>query len=87
MMPEGFESHIYYEIDPEYQKKGYASGALRLLLDEARRIGLSEVILNVSDENIPSQRVAEKNGGELIEKKPAQNGEIFRKYIIFLRQP
>ncbi|WP_244918731.1 GNAT family N-acetyltransferase [Paenibacillus dendritiformis] len=38
---------------------------LRLLLAEARRIGLREVLLTCDEDNMASRRVIEKNGGRL----------------------
>ncbi len=83
-LPDGFENHIYYEIDPEFQGKGYAKEALRLILDEARKIHLAEVILSVAETNIPSQKVMESQGAELLEKAQAKDGTWQRKYKIIL---
>lgn len=83
-LPEGFESHIYYEINPEYQGKGYATEVLKLLLDEARAIQLDKVLLSVATANIPSVRVIEKNGGELIKTGLTTNNEDYKLYQINL---
>lgn len=84
ILPIGFESHIYYEIDPEYQNKGYASITLGLLLNEARKEKLNEVILTVKKDNLPSQKVITKNGGKLLDTQLAGNGTIYHKYKITL---
>ena len=85
-MPEGFENHIYYEIDTKFQGKGYATEALRLLLDEARKINLREVIITAADNNPASWRVIEKNDGTLLDKKPDSDGVLYRKYKIELKK-
>ena len=58
--------HIGYAVASDPQGKGYGKALLRLMLEEARRMGITEEILvTVYPENIPSRRVAEANGGEL----------------------
>ena len=58
--------HIGYAVDGTLRGKGYGKALLRLLLDEARRMGITEEILvTVNPGNVPSRRVAEANGGEL----------------------
>ena len=83
-MPAGFENQIYYEVDELHQNKGYATGALSHLLDEARKIGLKNVIVAAAESNPASQRVIEKNGGKLVDTKPDRDGTLQRKYIIAL---
>lgn len=85
-LPEGFESHIYYEIDEEHQGLGYAKLALRELIIGARHVGLSEVILVVGEDNIPSQRVIEANQAELLASTLGDDGERYRKYRIDVRK-
>jgi len=84
-MPEGFGSHIYFEIKEEYRRKGYATEALRELLKEAGRLGLREVMITVADENLPSKKVIETNGGVLLEKKKDLKGQLQRKYQVVLK--
>ncbi|TDL57003.1 GNAT family N-acetyltransferase [Paenibacillus dendritiformis] len=57
--------HIGYAIRPEARRRGYGTVMLRLLLAEARRIGLREVLLTCDEDNTASRRVIEKNGGRL----------------------
>ncbi|BFH12995.1 GNAT family N-acetyltransferase [Paenibacillus melissococcoides] len=57
--------HIGYAIRPEARQRGYGTIMLRLLLAEARRIGLREVLLTCDEDNTASRRVIEKNGGRL----------------------
>ncbi len=85
-LPEGFESHIYYEIDAPYRGQGYAKNALRELLIGARHLGLDEVILVVAEDNIPSQRVIEANQAELLGATLGADGLNYRKYRILLQR-
>ena len=83
-MPVGFESHIYYEIDVPYRKMGYAAEALRLLLEEARSIGLKKVIITMAADNLASRKVAEKCGAILVEEKVGSDGILYKKYAVNL---
>lgn len=57
--------HIGYAIHPEARRRGYGTIMLRLLLAEARRFGLREVLLTCDEDNTASRRVIQKNGGRL----------------------
>jgi predicted acetyltransferase len=61
---------------PWKQGLGYAKSALRLILSEAKAVGLPYVEITTDPYNIASQRVIEANGGVLIEHfiKPQQFG-------------
>jgi predicted acetyltransferase len=70
--------HIGYAVVPWKQQRGYATLALRLLLPEARALGLPFVEVTTDPANIASQRVIEANGGVLFEHftKPPQFGRV-----------
>ena len=58
--------HIGYAVASDQRGKGYGRELLRLLLEEARRMGITEdILVTVHPDNTPSRRVAEANGGEL----------------------
>lgn len=42
---------------------------LALTLDEARKIGLTEVRLTVFENNLPSRKIIEANGGVMIDEQ------------------
>ena len=60
--------HIGYAVVPWKRRLGYATRALALLLDDARREGLDDVVLTTDPDNEPSQRVILANGGTLHER-------------------
>lgn len=66
--------HIGYAVVAWKQRRGYATHALRLILPEARAIGLPYVEITTDADNIASQRVIEANGGVVFERfiKPPQ---------------
>jgi len=68
--------HIGYSVVPWKQRRGYATAALRVILQEARDVGLRYVELTTDPDNVASQRVIEANGGVLFEEfiKPAALG-------------
>ena len=68
--------HIGYAVVPWKQRLGYATEALRLMLPEARAVGLPYVEITTDPHNVASQRVIEANGGFFVEHfiKPEQFG-------------
>jgi predicted acetyltransferase len=68
--------HIGYAVVPWKQRRGYATQALRQVLQEAEAEGLRYVEITTDPDNIPSQRVIEANGGVLLEEflRPASLG-------------
>lgn len=68
--------HIGYAVVPWKQRRGYAKSALRILLPEAKAVGLPYVEITTDPDNVASRRVIEANGGILVEHfiKPQQFG-------------
>lgn len=68
--------HVGYAVVPWYQRRGHATAALKLMLVEARAVGLPFVEITTDPSNVASQRVIEAAGGRLHERfiKPAQFG-------------
>lgn len=76
-LPPHVLGHIGFSVVPWKRKRGYATRALALMLEDAAREGLRYVELTTKLENVASQRVIEANSGQLIERftTPGEYGE------------
>ena len=79
--------HVGYAVVPWKRARGYATEALRLVLDEARGIGLGRLEITTEPGNEASCRVIERNGGRRVEEfVNARYGPGLRlRYVIDLR--
>ncbi|HMA36578.1 MAG TPA: GNAT family N-acetyltransferase [Chloroflexia bacterium] len=59
-----YGGHIGYEIRPTKRRQGYGTAALRLVLPEARALGLTRALITCDADNIGSRRIIEANGGQ-----------------------
>ncbi|WP_326717869.1 GNAT family N-acetyltransferase [Vagococcus jeotgali] len=75
--------HISYSTRPKYQKQGYGKTSLNLLLAEAKRLGLSEVLLTCHQDNEGSKAIILYYGGQL-KNTIILNRQIINHYIINL---
>jgi predicted acetyltransferase len=68
--------HIGYAVVPWKQKRGYATQALRLIIEEARILHMEYVELTTDKDNLASIKVIESNGGRFVEEfiKPPSSG-------------
>lgn len=57
--------HLGYAVSPKFRKQGYATQMFRLGLQKCRDLGLSEILITCTDENVASWRVIEKFGSQL----------------------
>jgi predicted acetyltransferase len=57
--------HIGYAIRPSERRKGYATAATALALEECRRRGIDRVLVTCDVDNVASATVIERNGGVL----------------------
>lgn len=60
--------NLGYAIDPIHRGKGYASVLLSFLVEEAKKLNVSECLLTVEKYNPASKRVIEKCGGIIIKE-------------------
>lgn len=63
-----FAGHIGYSVCPSERRKGYAKAMLHDALDEARKLGLTRVLITCGDWNEGSRRTILANGGVLESK-------------------
>lgn len=73
--------HIGYGICPSERRKGYATRMLALAIPEARKIGLSRLLVTCKDANVGSWKVIESNGG-VFERATVDEGQLARRYWI-----
>ena len=76
-LPSYVLGHIGYAVVPWKEGRGCATAALALVLEDARARGLAWVELTTTEDNIPSQRVIQTNGGVLVgafDKSPHYGG-------------
>lgn len=81
--------HVGYTVVPWKQGNGHATRALGLLLPELQGRGLPWIELTTDEDNIASQKVIERNGGERIERiqyGPEYGGGLGFRYRITLAQ-
>ncbi|SJZ98281.1 GNAT family N-acetyltransferase [Anaerorhabdus furcosa] len=57
--------HIGYGISPNYRQKGYATKGLRLVLNEAKKMGIDEAYLSVNKDNQGSIKAQLNNGATI----------------------
>lgn len=79
--------HIGYEVFSWKRNKGYATQALKQMLDEVAPLGIPYVELVTDPANVASQHVITKNGGAFVEqftKEPSQGGSVALRFRIYL---
>lgn len=63
--------HVGYAVRPSKRGRGYATTALRLLIEEARNLKIEKLMPTCGASNFASRKVIERNGGILLD--PDQN--------------
>lgn len=75
--------HIGYGICPGERRKGHATTMLAMAIGEAKKIGLSDLLLTCKEANFASRKVIEANGG-VFERATMDEGQLARRYWIKL---
>lgn len=84
---EKYDGHIGYDIIPSERNKGYASKALELCLNEAKKLGITNILISCNEDNLASKKVIEKNGGIYQSKIKRETDNIYiLKYLIDLTE-
>jgi predicted acetyltransferase len=73
--------HIGYGIRPSARRRGLATWALGRMLDEARALGLSRVLVTCDAGNVASARTIERWGGLLEDVRDTEVGPVKRYWI------
>lgn len=75
-LPPSCLGHIGYSVIPAKRQKGYATVALKLMLQDAKALGMRFIYIHAQPENIGSQKVILANGGIFLEhmRMPAAYG-------------
>jgi predicted acetyltransferase len=86
-LPAHVLGHVGYAVVPWKRRRGYASEALRVMLEKARAIGLGRVEITTDLGNEASRRVIERNGGRWVEEfvNDAYGPDIRSRYVVVLR--
>ncbi len=82
---EDFGGQLDYGIRSSARRKGYGTRLLALLIEQARRMGMREVLVMCRKTNIGSRRVIERNEGVLLREFPhPRDNEAILSYRIRL---
>ena len=65
--------HIGYAISQPHRGKGYGKEILKLLLVEAKKLGIDEVHVGANKDNIKSNKIILANGGKLHRESETKN--------------
>lgn len=77
--------HIGYGIRPSCRRKGYGKEILKLTLEEARKINITQALITCHKKNIGSINVIKANGGQLQDEEYLEShSSIIQRYIITL---
>ncbi len=78
-----FGGNIGYGIRPTERRKGYNKINLYLGIIEARKVGLSKIILSCDVDNLGSSKTMEALGGKLEKQKWIRRMEYLQVFILF----
>ena len=77
--------HIGFGIRPTQRNQGYGKLMLRRVLERAKALGITQVLVTCDATNLASARVIQSNGGGLDSEVPRKNGKgTTQRYWIML---
>lgn len=79
---ERFGGHIGYKIRPSCRRRGYGALICRLGIEQARLLGIGDILITCDDDNIGSAKIIEANGGVLQDLIDNKRGVLTRRYWI-----
>jgi predicted acetyltransferase len=75
--------HVGYDVCPTMRRRGYGTALLRLVLVEARALGIDRIRITCDDDNLGSIEVIERNGAILTGLTTSKHtGKTIRQYDI-----
>ena len=77
-----YGGHIGYKIRPSCRRRGYGALICRLGIEQARLLGIGDILITCDDDNIGSAKIIEANGGVLQDKIDNNRGVLTRRYWI-----
>lgn len=77
--------HIGYAVAPRFRKQGFATELTRQALGHCKELGIKDLMVTCSDNNIPSWKIIEHFHGRLEDKVwDEEDKEMIRRYWITL---
>ncbi|MCY3864952.1 MAG: GNAT family N-acetyltransferase [Chloroflexi bacterium] len=77
-----YGGHIGYKVRPSCRRRGYGTLICRLGIEQARRLGIGDILITCDDDNLGSAKIIEANGGVLQDRIDNQRGVLTRRYWI-----
>ncbi len=74
--------HIMYGVVPSKRKQGYGTKICKLLIEEAKKYNLENILITCNEKNIGSNKVILNNGGEFIKQKMSEEEGLTNIYKI-----
>lgn len=74
--------HIGYDIRPAQRNKGYGNLLLQLAIQKARELGIENILVTCDIDNPGSNKIIQKNGGNLENTYQLPNGVVKNRYWI-----
>lgn len=68
--------HIGYSIRPSCRRRGHGTEICRLVIEEARKLGIERILITCDDDNPGSRKIIERNGGELEDVVPQPDTRV-----------